>query len=187
DIVKDCRGIDNLRIQSQPDLKTADPGNPSHIQQMSHLVPAEDPLLFQLLQPPVILLIHRMIPNGIDSVHTGPLCIRSIDTALTRYIDSVHQTCLPIMRKNRSSRAGSVSNTPLLASVTVWLPGFLIPRMVMHICSASIMTMAPFGCMCSISASAICPVSCSWICSLLANTSTVLASLLSPTTFPSGI
>ena len=71
--------------------------------------------------------------------------------------------------------------------VTVLLPGFLTPRMVIHICSASIITMAPLAPSSCISASAICAPICSCICNLLAYTSTVRAILLSPTTFPSGI
>ena len=52
---------------------------------------------------------------------------------------------------------------------------------------ARIITITPWGEIFFSSASAICTVSCSCICGRLAYTSTVLASLLSPTTLPSGI
>ena len=74
-----------------------------------------------------------------------------------------------------------------VTAVTVLVPGFLMPRMVMHMCSAWIRTITPLGFSSSIKASAIWAVSrsCSW--NRLANTSTVRAILLRPTTSPSGI
>ena len=65
------------------------------------------------------------------------------------------------IRKNRSWRISSSAKAPLAATVTVLLPGFFTPRMVMHMCSASSATITPRGARCSIIASAICPVICS--------------------------
>lgn len=51
-----------------------------------------------------------------------------------------------------SVEAAAVNPT---VTVTVWAPGFLMPRIVMQRCSASIITMTPWGARCSMKASAI--------------------------------
>ena len=55
-------------------------------------------------------------------------------------------------------------NAPRTALVTVLEPGFLMPRMLMHRCSASSTTIAPWGFSCSTSVSAIWEVRRSWTC-----------------------
>ena len=64
------------------------------------------------------------------------------------------------MASLREAREAGVepANTPRTALVTVRLPGFFTPRMLMHMCSASSTTMTPCGWSCSTRVSAICPV-----------------------------
>ena len=53
---------------------------------------------------------------------------------------------LPLMRAITSARvAGFSRKMPRTAEVTVTAPGFCTPRMVIHRCSASMMTMTPRG------------------------------------------
>jgi hypothetical protein len=60
------------------------------------------------------------------------------------------------MRPIASARVASLlRNCPLTADVTVWLPGFRIPRMLMQRCSASMTTSTPLGSRASPIASAI--------------------------------
>ena len=59
--------------------------------------------------------------------------------------DIAYNTHEPIIRKNMFCSFSFSSNAPLVTTLTVLLPGFLIPRMVIHICSASASTITPFG------------------------------------------
>ena len=94
------------------------------------------------------------------------------------------QDC-PFIRVKASQRVFSLlSKTPLTAEVVVNDPGFFIPRIVMHICSASIITITPNGYSISIIAFATWVVNLSWSCGRLAYPSTTLASLLKPVIFP---
>ena len=71
-------------------------------------------------------------------------------------------------------------NRPRTAEVTVTEPGFLIPRIVMHRCSASITTKTPRGDSARSSASAISVVSRSWTYGRFASRSTTRAILDRP-------
>ena len=76
---------------------------------------------------------------------------------MTRYsLRMAHRPCFPYINDKISDRlAGFSLKMPRRALVTMMLPGFLAPRIVMQVCVASMMHAAPMGFSSSISASAI--------------------------------
>ena len=82
------------------------------------------------------------------------------------------------------ARAASVAEAASGAEVVVLAPGFRIPRIAMHRCSASTTTIAPRGSSLRISASAIWLVRRSWTCGRLAYMSTTRANFDKPVTLP---
>src|SRR5699024_7936350 len=97
----------------------------------------------------------------------------------------VHGHHLLRMRLIASERDAASRSWPRTADVIVEEPGFCTPRIDMHRCSASTTTIAPRGCRCVTSASAICVVRRSCTCGRRAKTSTSRASFDSPVTRPS--
>ena len=91
------------------------------------------------------------------------------------------------MASEREARAASVlpANTPRTALVTVWLPGFFTPRMLMHMCSASSTTTTPcgFSCLTRVLGNLRSQTPCT--CGRFAYTSTRRASFDKPHTRPS--
>ena len=81
---------------------------------------------------------------------------------------------------------GSLRHIPRMADVTMTVPDFLTPRQVIQVWTASMTTATPLAASFSIRISATCDVSRSCTCGLLAKASTTRASLLIPTTLPSG-
>ena len=79
----------------------------------------------------------------------------------------------------------SVLHPPLIAEVTVFEPGFLIPLMVMQRCSASKTTQTDLASTACSIASAISDVSFSWSWGFLESVSTILATLERPKILPS--
>ena len=61
----------------------------------------------------------------------------------------------PVTEELAKHMAPTAGMTVIVVTVTVLDPGFLIPRMVIQVCSPSIMTITPFGCRFSMNASAI--------------------------------
>src|SRR5699024_3233661 len=96
-----------------------------------------------------------------------------------------HLDQLRLMRLIDSARVLGLSRSmPRTALVSVRAPSARTPLMDMHLCSASITTIAPEALISSIRASAICEVMRACTCGRRASTWTSRASLLSPVTFP---
>ena len=98
-------------------------------------------------------------------------------------------TCFAALMRAKNSFLvfSSFKKSPRSAEVVVVAFAFCTPRICIQKCLASMTTPTPFAPMCVLKASAICSVSCSWICKRLANISTRRGILESPTTFLSGI
>jgi len=75
---------------------------------------------------------------------------------------------------------GSLRKPPSTADVIVNAPGFLTPRSVIQVCSASMTTITPTGASLSKSVCAICCVKRSWTCKRRANISAMRASFDKP-------
>ncbi len=88
---------------------------------------------------------------------------------------------------NSARVAGLRWKTPRMALVTVMLPGFWTPRIVIHKCDAEMTTATPAGSSVVMIASASWLVRRSCSCGRRANISTARASFERPTTRPFGM
>ncbi len=78
-------------------------------------------------------------------------------------------------------------NAPSITEVNICEFCFSTPRIIMHMCWASITTATPEALVTWRTASAICRVRFSWICRRRANMSTIRATFDRPSTLPVGM
>ena len=105
--------------------------------------------------------------------HTDTHCVY-----VARY--NRERLCCPRDCQNSCLSSGSFLNAPRIADVTVSAPTCFTPLEHMHMCEHSMTTAAPLALATSMSASQICCVSLSCICSRRARASAMRASLDSP-------
>lgn len=119
-VVQQSGSIHQVTLQTVAPLQVYNVSDPGNVHQMLPAMLTELPVFFIFA-----VLFHALQEQLI--------CCNAVGNG--------HRTRL----KNSRFSSGSFANAPRLQYVSVLVPGFLMPRMVIHVCSASTATIAPFG------------------------------------------